>query len=154
MSEAISTEEVVEIKRTFNSPLETIYKAFTEVEAVSKWGCGVTYENINLDMDVRPGGVIHHRVKAKADGSRWTFFGVYQEVETNKKLAYTFDWKTDWRESPTPSLVDIEFRSMGDKTEILLSHSGVPGPGIPSTEKHWNEFLGVLEEFLISDTMG
>ncbi len=148
MSEVIKTEEVVEIKRTFNAPLETVYKAFTEVEAVSQWGCGHTYENINLDMDLRPGGVIHHRVKAKEDGSRWTFFGVYQEVETNGKLVYTFDWKTDWRASPAPSLVEIEFQGQGDRTEIQLSHSGVPGPGIPQTEKHWNEFLGVLDDLL------
>jgi uncharacterized protein YndB with AHSA1/START domain len=147
MLEAVKTE-VVEMKRTFNAPLETVYRAFTEVEAVSQWGCGHTYVNVNLDMDVRPGGVIHHRVKAKSDGSRWTFFGVYQEVETDKKLAYTFDWKTDWRESPTPSLVEIEFFDQGDRTEIHLSHSGVPGPGIPSTEAHWTEFLGVLDDLL------
>jgi uncharacterized protein YndB with AHSA1/START domain len=153
MSQAIRTEEAVEIKRIFDAPLKTVYKAFTEVEAVSQWGCGKTYKNISLDMDVRPGGVIHHRVKAKDDGSQWTFFGVYQEVETNKKLVYTFDWKTDWRESPTPSLVDIEFQSLGDTTEIQLLHSGVPGPGIPSTQKHWDEFLGVLEEFLMADAI-
>ncbi len=153
MSEVIKTEEAVEIKRTFKAPLETVYKAFTEIKAVSRWGCGHTYENINLDMDVRPGGVIHHRVKAKKDGSRWTFFGVYQEVEINKKLVYTFDWKTDWRASPTPSLVEIEFQDQGDATEIQLSHSGVPGPGIPETEKHWNEFLGVLEDLLTEGTI-
>jgi uncharacterized protein YndB with AHSA1/START domain len=153
MSEAISTEEAVEITRTFNAPINTVYKAFTEVEAVSQWGCGNSYENINLDMDVRPGGVIHHRVKSKGDDTLWTFFGVYQEVEKNRKLVYTFDWKTDWRESPTPSLVDIEFQSLGDTTEIQLSHTGIPGPGIPSTEKHWDEFLGVLEDFLRADTI-
>lgn len=147
MTEALKTE-VVEMIRTFNAPLAVVYRAFTEMEAVSKWGCGHTYENILLDMDVRPGGVIHHRVKSRKDGSLWTFFGVYQEVESNQKLAYTFDWKTDWREEPTPSMVEIEFFAKGDKTEIQLHHSGVPGPGIPSTEGHWNEFLGVLDDLL------
>jgi uncharacterized protein YndB with AHSA1/START domain len=147
MTEAVKTE-VVQLTRTFNAALETVYRAFTQVEAVSRWGCGRTYENINLDMDVRPGGVIHHRVKAINDGSRWTFFGVYQAVEDNKRLAYTFDWKTDWREIPTPSLVEIEFFDKGETTEIQLQHSGVPGPGIPSTEAHWSEFLEVLDEFL------
>lgn len=148
MSEVVKMEAVVEIKRTFKAPLDTVYRAFTEVEAVSQWGCGNRYENINLDMDVRPGGVIHHRVKAKEDGSRWTFFGVYQEVEPNTKLVYTFDWKTDWREDPTPSMVEINFIDQGEETEIQLSHSGVPGPGIPSTEAHWSEFLGLLGDLL------
>lgn len=150
MSEAVKSE-VVEIVRTFNAPLERVYRAFTEVEAVSLWGCGRRYENINLDMDVRPGGVIHHRVVAKEDRSQWTFFGVYQDVESNKKLAYSFDWKTDWREAHTPSLVEIEFIDQGDQTEIQLLHSRVPGPGIPSTKSHWTEFLEVLDELLGED---
>ena len=148
MSEVVKTGEVVEIKRTFKAPLDTVYRAFTEVGAVSQWGCGTRYENINLDMDVRPGGVIHHRVTAKEDGSPWTFFGVYREVEPNTKLVYTFDWKTDWREDPTPSTVEINFIDQGEQTEIQLSHSGVPGPGISSTEAHWSDFLGVLGELL------
>ena len=147
MTEAVKTE-VVEMTRTFSAPLKIVYRAFTEMEAVSKWGCGHTYQNINLDMDVRPGGVIHHRVKAKKDGSRWTFFGVYQEVAEDKRLAYTFDWKTDWREIPTPSMVEIDFFAQGETTEIQLRHSGVPVPGIPSTEAHWNEFLEVLDDLL------
>ena len=148
MSEVVKMLEVVEITRTFKADLDTVYRAFTEVGAVSQWGCGNRYENINLDMDVRRGGVIHDRVTAKEDGSPWTFFGVYREVEPNKKLVYTFDWKTDWREDPTPSMVEINFIDQGEQTEIQLSHSGVPGPGISSTEAHWSDFLGVLGELL------
>jgi uncharacterized protein YndB with AHSA1/START domain len=147
MSEGLKTE-VLEMKRTFNAPLERVYRAFTEAEAVSQWGCGRRYENVNLDMDVRPGGVIHHRVIAKDDRRLWTFFGVYQEVEPKVKLAYTFDWKTDWREAPSPSSVEISFSDLGDTTEIQMIHSGMPAPGIASTKSHWNEFMEVLEELL------
>jgi hypothetical protein len=45
-------------------------------------------------------------------------------------------------------MVEIEFVPQGDTTGIRLQHSGVPGPGIPSTESHWSEFLGVLDELL------
>jgi len=51
-------------------------------------------------------------------------------------------------EAVKTEVVEIEFFDQGDRTEIHLSHSGVPGPGIPSTEAHWTEFLGVLDDLL------
>lgn len=139
---------VVEIERTFNAPLDTVFRAFTEPKAVGKWGVGRTYENISIDIDLRVGGVIYQRVLAKDDGVIWTFFGVYKEVEEQKKLAYTFDWKTDWREEPSPNIVEIEFFDRGASTDIKISHSDIPLPGAESTKMHWAEFLDLLSEFL------
>ncbi len=141
---------VVEIERSFNAPLDTVFRAFTEPDAVGKWGVGRTYENISVDIDLRVGGVIYQRVLAKDDGVIWTFFGVYTEVDEQKKLAYTFDWKTDWREEPTPNLVEIEFFDRGGSTEIKIAHADIPIPGVESVKTHWTEFLDLLDEFLES----
>ena len=141
---------VVEMKRSFSAPVEVVFRAFTEVEALARWGMGKTYENIVLDIDVRPGGAYYNRVLHKESGGEWTFFGVFQEVEPNQKLSYTFDWKNDWREPPTPSLVELTFHDRGDGTELELTHSKMPEPGLESTESHWTEFLEVLESMLVS----
>jgi uncharacterized protein YndB with AHSA1/START domain len=154
MTELTKTEmAVVEIERTLGASIDTVYRAFTDAEAVSQWGIGITYDHINLDMDVREGGVIYQRVLAKADRSVWTFFGVYETVQPEKKLVYTFDWKTDWREPSTPSLVEIEFFEAGDSTDIKITHSAVHPDGVPSTESHWNEFLDLLSEFIDNKTI-
>ena len=144
---------VVEMTRKFSAPVGVVYRAFTEVEALAKWGMGKTYENIVLDIDVRPGGAYYNRVRGKDSGGEWTFFGVFQEVEPDKKLSYTFDWKNDWREPPTPSLVSLIFRDRGGTTELGLIHSKVADPGLESTETHWTEFLDVLESMLVSKTI-
>jgi uncharacterized protein YndB with AHSA1/START domain len=141
---------VVEFTRSFSAPVEVVYRAFTDTEKVARWGIGQRYENIALDMDPRPGGVIYHRVKSTSDGSEWTFFGVYQAVEQNALLTYTFDWKTDWREPPTPSLVELRFHDRGGATEIELRHSQLVEAEVESTESHWTEFLDLLEEMLAS----
>lgn len=141
--------EVFETTRSFSAPVDVVYRAFTEAEALGRWGVGKTYDNLALDLDVRPGGVIHHRVRVKESGVEWTYFGVYEVVEPNNKLAYTFDWKTDWRELPTPSLVELTFHDRGDRTELVLVHSRLPGPAMASTETHWAEFLDLLEEVLV-----
>ncbi len=149
MTEQIETPTaVLEMSRTFNAPVERVYRAFTEIDRLAQWGCGTSYENIALDVDPRPGGVYHHRVKSKRDGSDWTFFGVYQEVKPDTKLVYTFDWKTDWREPATPSLVELSFHAHGEQTELEMRHSQMVEAALESTEQHWNEFIEVLAELL------
>ena len=151
MTEAVQEGlEVYEMIRSFSAPVDVVYRAFTEPEALAQWGVGKTYDNLALDLDVRPGGVLFHRVRTKESENEWTFFGVYQEVEENKKLAYTFDWKTDWREPPTPSLVELTFHDQGDTTELEVAHSKLPQPAMESTETHWAEFLDLLEAKLVS----
>jgi uncharacterized protein YndB with AHSA1/START domain len=154
MTEAIQEElQVFEMKRSFSASIDRVYRAFTDVEALGKWGVGKTYDNLALDLDVRLGGVQYHRVRTKDTGDEWIFFGVYQEVEPNKKLAYTFDWKSDWRDAPTPSLVELTFHDRGDTTELELAHSKLPEPAIASTETHWTEFLDILEEKLTNNEL-
>ena len=137
-----------ENKREFDAKVEKVYAAFTEAEDFARWGCGTMYDNIAFDIDPREGGVIHHRVRAKRDGSEWTFFGVYQELVPNEKLKYTFDWKQDWRQQPDPSIVDLVFESRGEKTVLKLNRSQIAEPAAASTETHWTDFLAVLDKIV------
>lgn len=151
MSEMIEAPSaVLEMTRTFDAPVERVYRAFTESDRLAKWGCGTSYDNLAVDLDPRPGGVYHHRVKSKRDGSLWTFFGVFQEVEPNGKLSYSFEWKTDWREPATPSLVELTFHDQGEQTELEMRHSNMVEAALESTEQHWTEFTEVLAELLDS----
>ncbi|MFQ5904779.1 MAG: SRPBCC family protein [Candidatus Binatia bacterium] len=155
MTEAVGQElGVFETTRSFSAPVGVVYRAFTEKDALAKWGMGRSYDNLALDIDVRPGGAYYNRVLHKESGGEWTFFGVYQEVEANQKLSYTFDWKNDWREPPTPSLVELTFHNRGENTELVLVHSRMPEPGLASTERHWTEFLDVLEQMLVDKELG
>jgi len=135
--------------RSFSAPVETVYRAFTESAAVARWGCGRSYRNLAIDLDPRPGGVLHHRVLHLQTGVEWTFFGVYQEIVPNELLVYSFDWKTDWRQPATPSRVELRFLGRGSKAQVETIHSQLPEMAIESSEQHWNEFLDVLEERLV-----
>ena len=53
---------------------------FTDPDEISQWGTGDWYDHIDLDIDFRVGGVIHHRVTSKSDGAPWTFHGVYEDI--------------------------------------------------------------------------
>ncbi|MDX1534496.1 MAG: SRPBCC family protein [Thermoplasmata archaeon] len=144
------TEQLVttEIRKDLPASVERTWRWFTEGDRVASWGCGHRYTHVAIDLDVREGGVYHHRVKGKEDGTPWTFHGVYQEVTGPHRLVYTFDWKSDWRDPPTPSLVEIDFAPSGEGTRVTVTHSQLPTMAVQSTDEHWNEFLGLLAELL------
>jgi len=151
MSTVTPTDTVgVEIDRVFDATVERIWQMFTDPDELAVWGAGDWYQHVDIDLDLRPGGVLHHRVIQLSDNSPWTFHGVYQEVEDHVRLSYTFDWKSDWRDAPTPSLVVIDFSPTDDgNTAIHVTHGNVPvGPAADSTKAHWNSFLDKLEEMI------
>lgn len=139
----------VEIDRIFDATLDRLWQMFTDPDEISRWGGGDWYDHVDLDIDFRIGGVIHHRVLSRSDGMPWTFHGVYQEIEPQQRLVYSFDWKTDWREPPSPSMVSINFEPTDDgKAAVHVEHSGVSADGTESTNAHWNGFLDRLADML------
>ena len=72
--------------------------------------------------------------------------GVYREVATNRRLVFTWAWKT------TPerqSLVTVELRAAGNGTELTLRHEELSDA--EARDKHtqgWNGCLGRLERLM------
>jgi uncharacterized protein YndB with AHSA1/START domain len=139
----------VTIDRSFDTTVPRLWRMFTDPDEVAVWGCGDWYDHIAIDLDLRVGGVLHHRVSGRDDGTPWTFRGVYLEIEPDRRLVYTFDWKTDWRQDPAPSTVTIRFDEGGDGRALLhLEHAEMPRAGEESTRRHWAAFLDKLTELL------
>jgi uncharacterized protein YndB with AHSA1/START domain len=70
------------------------------------------------ETDARVGGR-YHIVMHAPDGQVHDVSGVYREIVPNKKLVYTWAWKS------TPerqSVVTIELRAAGSGTELTLRH--------------------------------
>ena len=139
----------VNIDRTFATSKGRLWQMFTNPEDIAVWACGDWYDHITIDVDLRVGGVIHHRVTSRADGSPWTFHGAYHDVIADERLSYSFDWKTDWRDDFTPSMVTIDFSETADgRAAIRVAHAGMPPEGADSTRAHWGNFLDALEAAL------
>jgi uncharacterized protein YndB with AHSA1/START domain len=99
---------------------EKVWRAWTDAQALKAWfkpgpqGFGV----LLAEADARVGG--RYRILMKApDGEEHDVSGVYREVVPNRKLVFTWAWKT------TPereSLVTLTFRAVGGGTELELKH--------------------------------
>lgn len=80
-------EPLIIMSRTFNAPLELVWKVWTEKEHVAQWwGFG---NNTVVDYDVRTGG--KWRIEGRSpDGTLWIMFGTYLAVEPKTMIRNTF----------------------------------------------------------------
>lgn len=80
------------MSREFNAPIEKVWKAHTDPEAVAKWWGQRTSETIVEEMDVRVGGKWRY-IQREKDGTEYAFRGEYKEVEEPTKLVSTFEFE-------------------------------------------------------------
>ncbi len=104
--------------REFEAPPEALWHAWTEPEALKRW-FGPDAGAVSLaQTDVRVGGRFHVVFKT-LNGEQHDVSGTYREVETNRKLVFTWAWIS------TPariSQVTLTFKPTGKGTELTLLH--------------------------------
>ena len=144
----LNHDRVVTIERSLNASTKKLWRYFVEPELMKIWGGGTSYDFIAIDADVRPGGVLHQRVATKDRTREFTFHGVYLDIEEARKLIHTFEWKDDWREPADPSLVTILFVEREEGSTLKIRHEGLSDDDAESSERHWSEFLDVLDSTL------
>ncbi len=104
--------------RHFPVPPEKVWRAWTTPEALKRWFGPDEGEVTIAETDVRVGGRFHI-VFFTLDGERHDVGGEYLEVQQNRKLVFTWAWKsTPDRES----LVTLTFRPSGDGTDFTMVH--------------------------------
>jgi uncharacterized protein YndB with AHSA1/START domain len=133
------------LTRRYPASPEKVWRAWTDPQALSAWfgpgGASVT----QAEMDVRVGGRYTIAFRTQ-DGEQHRVSGVYEEVQANRKLCFTWAWQS------TPervSLVTIELRPAGEGTELEFRHDRFFDEAArASHERGWTATLEKLEQFL------
>ena len=134
------------IVRKFDAGPAKVWRAITEPEMLKQWmGPSDAFKVPVAETDLRVGG--RYRIVMNApDGEVHDVSGVYREIVPNRKLVYTWAWKsTPERES----VVTIELRAAGGGTELTLTHEQFADE--QARDRHqqgWNGCLASLEKFL------
>ena len=123
-----------------------VWRAITEPEMLKQWMApGDEFKIPVAEAELRVGGR-YHIVMNAPDGQVHDVSGVYREIVPNKKLVYTWAWKsTPERES----LVTIELRPSGGGTEFTLKHERFADE--PTRDHHnqgWEGCLARLEKLV------
>lgn len=80
-------EATLFVERSFDAPLDLVWRAFTVPEFIRKWVLHPTGLTMSAcDMDVRSGGRYRWRWRNEEDGSEFGFDGLYINVMHGHKL--------------------------------------------------------------------
>jgi uncharacterized protein YndB with AHSA1/START domain len=114
------------LERSYEAPVQRVWKALTDVEAKQKWFAGTPgrWELLERRMDVRVGG--SERVKGRWQGGVVsTFEAIYHDVVENERLVYSYVMHLDEKKLSV-SLATMELIAEAPKkTRLMVTEQGV-----------------------------
>ena len=127
------------IVRKLDAAPAKVWRAITEPEMLKKWMAPSDDFKIPVaEAELRVGGRYHIVMHAR-DGEVHDVSGAYREIVPNKKLVYTWAWKS------TPervSIVTIELRASAGGTELTLKHEQFADA--EARDRHQHGWMGCL----------
>jgi uncharacterized protein YndB with AHSA1/START domain len=141
----MSTEPFV-IERTFNAPIEKVWNAITEKNAMKQWYFDLEEFKAEVGFEFQ--------FEGGPDGRTYLHLCRVTEVIAGKKLTYS--WRYDGHEGN--SFVTWELFAEGNKTRLKLTHEGLetfpatnPDMAKQNFVEGWTDIVGVsLKKFLES----
>jgi len=144
-SPAIAAKPSLTLKRRFNAAPEKIYAAWTQPAQIAQWFGPDAGGVQRAETDLRTGGRFTIVFNTE-DGEEHQVNGVYRELVRNKKLVFTWAWRsTPERESLVTLLIEPD----GDGSLLTLIHEQFFDEAARDRHSHgWTGSLDKLERYL------
>ncbi|MBI4884271.1 MAG: SRPBCC domain-containing protein [Actinobacteria bacterium] len=141
MTDNDSSQEALTIQRSFDAPVDLIWKMWTDPEHFAAW-YGPTGAKIPVaKLDVRVGGrrLVAMEMQTPGGMMQMWFTGEYLEVVANERLVYTESMSDENGNvlspadmgmpagHPATTEVRVELAATGGGTKMVLTHVGIPG---------------------------
>ena len=145
-----ASETTLRISRTLAAPQEFVFKAWTEPDNLKRWwGVGADYSTPIAEVDLRVGGKYRLGMQTPDSDQAMVVGGTYREVHPPAKLVYTWTWEHGAEQEdpdfiPAETLVTVEFRDLGGRTEVVLTHELFPD--VNMRDEHSQGWTGCLEQ--------
>jgi len=134
------------IERTFDAPARKVFEAWTSAEVLRRWWHAEhAWETPIAEVDARVGGEIRLVMRNPADGREYGGRGTYTQIEPPRRLAFTWAWDSD---PSANQLVELEFIDHGDRTTVVMTHTGLPAPERDDYREGWQNSFDNLDAAL------
>jgi uncharacterized protein YndB with AHSA1/START domain len=138
--------ETLNIERAFRAPAAAVFEAWTSEEVLRRWFHGEqAWETPLAQVDLRIGGAVRVVMRDPDKGVEHGGGGHYTEIEPPTRLAFTWTWDDDTRET----LIELDFEEAEGVTTVRMTHSGLRDEiSVRNHEEGWTNCLDNLERAL------
>lgn len=137
----------VKLHRVLTAPVEKVFKAFTDADAMASWISPNGFVCKVHSMDVKIGGCYKMSFINFSTGTAHTFGGEYLEVINNEKIKYTDQF--DDPNLPGQMITTVVLKQVTCGTELFITQEGIPDL-IPNEMCYlgWQESLDKLKKLV------
>ena len=141
------TNNTVTLHRVLAAPVEKVFKAFTDADAMASWFPPYGFVCKVHSLDFRVGGSYKMTFTNFTTGSGHSFGGSYLEILPNELLRYTDQF--DDPALPGQMITTIKFKKVLCGTELFVTQEGIPAE-IPLEMCYlgWQESLEKLKRLV------
>ncbi|MHC4406373.1 MAG: SRPBCC family protein [Planctomycetota bacterium] len=132
----------LELTHTFSAPRDEVFQAWTQAEQLIQWFGSHGSKVMDAKVDLRVGGQYHINIRL-VEGQKVLVHGTFRQVRVPERLVYT--WSVDAPDvgDVRESLVTVEFRERGQRTDLSLRHEALPDEA--ARERHQQGWKGCFE---------
>ena len=161
MTDDNAPRDAVVIERSFDAPVDLIWRMWSEPEHFKAWygpdGAAVPVAK----MDVRVGGsrLVCLEMDTPGGPVQMWFTGEYREVVENARLVYTESMSDENGNvlspadmgmpagHPTTTEVCVELQDVGGRTKMVMTHAGIPAgsPGAAGWAMAFDKLVAYVE---------
>ena len=141
------TNNTVTLHRVFAAPVEKVFKAFADADAMAAWLPPYGFVCKVHSMDFKVGGIYKMSFTNFTTGSGHSFGGQYLEILPNELLKYTDQF--DDPNLPGQMITTIKLKKVLCGTELVATQEGIPD-AIPTEMCYlgWQESLDKLKSLV------
>ncbi len=138
---------IVKLHRVFAAPVEKVYKAFANADAIASWLPPYGFVCKVHSMDFKIGGTYKMTFTNFTTANEHPFGGEYLEIIPNELLKYTDQF--DDPNLPGQMITTIELKKVLCGTELFVTQEGIPNM-IPTEMCYlgWQESLDKLKRLV------
>jgi uncharacterized protein YndB with AHSA1/START domain len=138
---------IIKLHRVFAAPVEKVFKAFTDADAMASWLPPYGFVCKVHSMDFKIGGSYKMTFTNFTTGNGHSFGGEYLEIIPNELLKYTDQF--DDPNLPGQMITTIELKKVLCGTELFATQEGIPD-AIPTEMCYlgWQESLDKLKRLV------
>ena len=143
MTAKVPDKESLEIKRVIKAPRERVYAAWTDPAQLREWFGPENVQTRSLVAEARVGGKFRWDLTS-SEGAAMTVHGEYRELESNRKIVFSWQWNDDEDWEQRDSVVTVELFDCDGGTEVRLTHEQLPSK--ESRDRHTEGWVSVLDK--------